>query len=378
MKGRTRKTVIIFLLFAVVLVAVFIGKKIIDISAANTNVTTSKTVVSHQLEKSLLERTTLDTVRLSNKNKEKLSENNRILSKKEFIGAFLGVRNNKLVYSWRNGYSNTSPNTSFNVNSSVLVGKYQTVLDQALLLSLVNRGYVKLTDELSKYDVSSGAVGKLTVKQLLRNESHLYVRKQSIATIQNPRNKEYSNTLFKKGKSGMSDWVAADTFIKRIVIARATSKSYESIFGQELTNKLGLSNTRFFNARQTYTNDVASYDKKIVNNTRVQSKKLVIKKRSLNGNTLRMSLADIVLSLNGIEKNKLFDSKYTQYFEDYIEQSGVGSLNESVFTYNGNVAGQALAIKSNFDTQSTVVLITNYSDSDVSLTKHLSQLYRIL
>ncbi|ETF11975.1 serine-type D-Ala-D-Ala carboxypeptidase [Lactiplantibacillus plantarum 4_3] len=91
-----------------------------------------------------------------------------------------------------------------------------------------------------------------------------------------------------------------------------------------------------------------------------------------------MSLADIVLSLNGIEKNRLFDSKYTQYFEDYIEQSGVGSLNENVFTYNGNVAGQALAIKSNLDTQSTVVLITNYSDSDVSLTKHLSQLYRIL
>ncbi|MDC6106026.1 hypothetical protein, partial [Lactiplantibacillus plantarum] len=108
MKGRTRKAVIIFLLFAVVLVAVFIGKKIIDISAANTNVMTSETVVSHQLEKSLLERTTLDTVRLSNKNKEKLSENNRILSKREFIGAFLGVRNNKLVYSWRNGYSNTS------------------------------------------------------------------------------------------------------------------------------------------------------------------------------------------------------------------------------------------------------------------------------
>lgn len=378
MKGHTQKIAVTLLLLMILGVSIFTGIKVVDTFAANKNAVTTKTVVSQQLEKSLLERTTLDTVKLNNTDKKKLSENNQILSKRQFIGAFIGVRGDKLVYSWRNGYSNTNPNTSFNINSSILVGSYQNVLDQALLLSLVDQGKIKVTDKLSEYQMKGNVFKRLTVKQLLSNESNLYIRKSTISTVQNPQNESYNSSLFKQDKNSESGWVTADSFIKRMLIANVTSQSYESAFDQLIINKFGLSNTRFFNSKQAYTNDVASYDKKIVNNVRVQTKKNTIKKGQLKGNTLRMSLADITLLLNGIERNKLFSSKYNSYFNGNMDDLNAGRVEGSTFTYRTTTSGQTLVVKSNMKAQKTVVLITNYSDSDINFTTRLSQLYRIL
>ncbi len=370
MKSHTKKIAVTLLLLMILGVAIFTGTKVVETFTANKSTVTTKTVVSQQLERSLLERTSLDTVKLNNADKKKLSENNRTLSKRQFIGAFIGVRGNKLVYSWRNGYSNTNPNTSFNINSSILVGSYQTVLDQALLLSLVDQGKIKVTDKLSEYQMKGDIFKKITVKQLLNNESNLYIRKSLISNVQNPKNQSYSSSLFKQDKTSESGWVTADSFI--------TSQSYENAFDQLIVNKFGLSNTRFFSSKQAYTNDIASYDKKIINDQRVQTKKITIKKSQLKGNTLRMSLADITLLLNGIEKNELFSSKYNSYFNDNINDLNSGYVDGSTITYHATISGQTLAVKSNVKTQRTVVLITNYADSNISLSTRLSELYRIL
>ncbi|MGA3391699.1 serine hydrolase [Lactiplantibacillus pentosus] len=378
MKSHTKKIAVTLLLLMILGVAIFTGTKVVETFTANKSTVTTKTVVSQQLERSLLERTSLDTVKLNNADKKKLSENNRTLSKRQFIGAFIGVRGNKLVYSWRNGYSNTNPNTSFNINSSILVGSYQTVLDQALLLSLVDQGKIKVTDKLSEYQMKGDIFKKITVKQLLNNESNLYIRKSLISNVQNPKKQSYSSSLFKQDKNSESGWVTADSFIKRMLIANATSQSYENAFDQLIVNKFGLSNTRFFSSKQAYTNDIASYDKKIINDQRVQTKKITIKKSQLKGNTLRMSLADITLLLNGIEKNELFSSKYNSYFNDNINDLNSGYVDGSTITYHATISGQTLAVKSNVKTQRTVVLITNYADSNISLSTRLSELYRIL
>ena len=92
----------------------------------------------------------------------------------------MGIKNNQLIFSGSNGYSNASTGKKFNVSSMFNGGKYQDYLNDAILIRLIEKGKIKETEQLSRSIPTLKDYGDISVRQFLVNGSGLYVSKNRI------------------------------------------------------------------------------------------------------------------------------------------------------------------------------------------------------
>lgn len=329
---------------------------------------------SKRLNNNLTRKSNLNAMNLSAGKQERLSKlNKKYLNQNKVIGAVVGVENNNVAFSWQNGYANAQLSNIFRMDSNFLVGNYQSVLDVAMILDLASSRKINLTQSMKKYSVKEP---NLTIKKFLLQGTKLYIKKENISDFLNAKSKSHADTfLTYKKKIGM---VSADKSIRKKIIMIATGSSYTSAVNKLLVAQLGLSGTRVYEAADSQADDVVGYRYYRENGVNSQSKPITISKSYDNYLLLRMSIADMVISVNGILQNKVFNSTYTRIFTDSVKKLSGNSISSELYEYSGNTFGQYLKIKSSKNGKKIIVFVNNFPNKSVSETELLDQFYSLL
>lgn len=95
--------------------------------------------------------TNFTTNNLSGKSEQRFNQIGRNVSNSRFYGAYLGASDNKLRFSAFYGRSNVHAKAAFKMDTAFLMGNYQELLNNAMILKLVEQNKLDLTTKLSSY-----------------------------------------------------------------------------------------------------------------------------------------------------------------------------------------------------------------------------------
>jgi len=142
---------------------------------------------------------------------------------------------------------------------------------------------------------------------------------------------------------------------------------------------MGLHDTRFYSETVTQANDAFGYSFLENNGAYVQQNIFRPEKKTLGTNELRMSVSDIVVSLQQILSNKLFDKQYNALFYKMNNSSNFGSkFDKKNYRLNLSTSGQFICGKANLSGSKLVFLISNFPAKDINNTNETAYLYKLI
>lgn len=376
-KNKSKKSfLLIVILF--VLVALMTCVLISTLKKSKTGVETSSDRIvgtdNTSLEKTLLTTNNLGSSRLTSTEAERLTTINKNLSQKKFFGAFVGVKNNKILFSAKFGYANVQLRNVFRLDSNFIVGQYQNLINDALILNLVKNGKLDLSSKVSTY--IPGLKSSIKVKSLLTNSINLYAKSSVVNDISNGEaNKADLKNI---STSAYSKYVLANSSLKKVLIAKANKTTYAQAIDALFVENLNLQNTRALISDSFQANDVRSYKNSVESGESVQQNEVDTGDLYLNQYNLRMSLSDILLSMSGILRNRLFVQKYDHLFDMAINSEQGISSSSKVITVNTKAYGQYVSVMTNDSTGKIAVSVSNYPNKKVNVQKLNKSIFDLL
>jgi len=341
-------------------------------SEYNSNVK-KKPVNKKTLDTVLLESTGLNVKRELKADQINIVANeDKILNKYQFKGAYIGIENDDIAFSNGFGYSNANTQSVFNMNSTFLVGEYKAFLNNAMFVRLIQEKRINLDDSVQKYLPQLNSNVDITVGQLLKNNKGLYV----------PKNVFLKKDILKMtqvGENRQKGFQNVSLEVKQILLTNILKEKYLAALENKLILPLELSDTRLYVKQNKQANDVVGYKYVRKNKMLIQRDTIPVTKASFSNNQLIMSFSDIILSVQKILSNKLFERKYNKIFYEMNNAEGVGSnFKDGEYIFNSRNFGQSLNIRVNLTGSKLVLVVANYPNKKLKNVEIVDRLFPLL
>jgi len=341
-------------------------------SEYNSNVK-KKPVNKKTLDTVLLESTGLNVKRELKADQINIVANeDKILNKYQFKGAYIGIENDDIAFSNGFGYSNANTQSVFKMNSTFLVGEYKAFLNNAMFVRLIQEKRINLDDSVQKYLPQLNSNVDITVGQLLKNNKGLYV----------PKNVFLKKDILKMtqvGENRQKGFQNVSLEVKQILLTNILKEKYLAALENKLILPLELSDTRLYVKQNKQANDVVGYKYVRKNKMLIQRDTIPVTKASFSNNQLIMSFSDIILSVQKILSNKLFERKYNKIFYEMNNAEGVGSnFKDGEYIFNSRNFGQSLNIRVNLTGSKLVLVVANYPNKKLKNVEIVDRLFPLL
>ncbi|CAJ1227016.1 hypothetical protein LXEBMM8_EKPBGFGD_01053 [Lactiplantibacillus xiangfangensis] len=346
---------------------VFLGNQIFDSIKSHPRVTPSSEKVN--LETTLSQGTNLNVNKIDSKKQASLEKLVEDLNEDKFFGAYLAVKNEKLVLATRFGVANAKIGNVFRLNSPFVIGDLQTLYNNAMLLKLVQDSKIDLDEDVRSYLPELKMERKITVRDLLFNKVSVFVKSKYLNEFETP------DFLRKIKKSNSKDSVLANDFIKGKIISKVDNMTYADAFESLITEKMGLTNSRVITSNSLWTNDVLSYKYMIENKLPVQKDEIDIKTIQNSNYTIRMSLSDLALSTNKMLKSSYLNKKMAKLYKKSMPSSYKQS---NGYLLSTSKSGQYIKIKTDSSGKNMLIVASNFPNKKMLLNTLLKRLQVIV
>lgn len=361
----------VFLLFLGMLFLVYKYQSADRVSNSRSVQNQSNVAIDSNFENALVSRTTLDVRgNLTDRQSQKLDVQTNYLEKKQFFGAYISVVNNKVLFSGNSGMANADTANSFKLDSTLMVGDYQELIDNGLLLKLIDKRNIALTDKVNKYIPGLKNEPELTLSDLIVNGSNLYLNKK----YTNLEAEHLKGSYFVERASHSKQFEPGDVFLKRMLISKWSQYNYRETVNKLFVNPMNLTNTTFYNSDSVQANDVIGY-KYLKKEKKLIQKNAVLVDSSQS--QLKMSVRDILISFKALGSNEVFPKKYNSIYKKSFNNINSANYTNKKYTVNTKSFGQYIYIKSNSDCKHIVIVVTNYDNPAIRFEKVLNKLFEI-
>jgi len=296
------------------------------------------------------------------------------LDKDHYIGAYLGIKNNKIKLSGSAGYANLGTTTEFRINSPFLAGQYQEIINNAIILHYVSAGKIKLTDKVGKFVSNSGSI---TIKDLLQNRTQQYISLKQLKTLDGNKQDLFKNIQL---VSKHSSDIAVEPVLKVVLVSRLSGKSYAYTIQSLIVSPMGLTNTRIYtSSADSQSNDVESYKYATTNRIPNQEKMIQLPDPLLGIDQLRMSISDIVISYTEMMNNQLFLKKYDSVFLDSVQAvSSKNKISSAKQYISFKTHNQTILMQYNSKEKNLLIVGSNYPNKKLTDSELFNSLEKIL
>jgi D-alanyl-D-alanine carboxypeptidase len=178
----------------------------------------------------------------------------RLAEKNKAMGSLIVVRDGKILYSRAIGYSqiNGSEKRPLTTANRFRIASITKMFTAAMILQLVEKGKLRLTDTLDKFLPQIPNARKITIVQLLAHRSGIpNVRRDqnsqgNVNTI--PITKDEMLALIAKATpdfepDAKQSYSNSGYFLLGLIIEKVTGKPYEEALKERITSKIGLKDT---------------------------------------------------------------------------------------------------------------------------------------
>lgn len=272
--------------------------------------------------------------------KEQLKRKNDRLTKQNFFGVYVGIKNNHVIFTGQNGRANVTLGSAYKLHSVLMAGKYQEFLNNAMIVRLASNHEVDLNRRLSSY-LPGIDTGKLTVKGFLLHGSSLFISQKNASDVSLIPHRNYDGLELSKTRLRSS--ISADNLIKCLLLSKVKDEAYYKAFRQIAGDKMNLNNVDFKMSYSNEANLIISYYKR--NKDTAKMKAVKIDDSVLGLNTMRMSIADVLASFNAIYSNDFFGESYNSIFMKSIMNSNLVTKSGNTITLSAGSYGQEFTIK---------------------------------
>lgn len=219
---KRRKSKSLLLLF---LLVVFLGALVMliySISSLESNQDLKRdNITKPDVYDNLLKQTLLVQRKPANKEKEKtVNKVSSKLKKDGFSGAYLGIKNDEIIFSDKIGNANNKTNSSFKLTSSFFVGKYQDFLKDALIINFIDNGQINLNESIGDYIPGLQVHNKIQIKDFLTDDYDFFIDKNKINMVGSLNSKRFQYKYIddKKSKNKSID---AHSLMKTAIIDKS-------------------------------------------------------------------------------------------------------------------------------------------------------------
>lgn len=373
---------------ALVLIIAVLGALIIreiKVSSVTNSVQSSKlkTIKTASLADIPSLQTNFTVNNLSGKSEQHFNQIGRSVSNSRFYGAYLGASDNKLKFSAFYGRSNVHAKAAFKMDTAFLMGNYQELLNNAMILKLAAQNKLDLTTKLSNYFPNESLLSNYTVADLLSNKFTLYISTDDNAKLRIDKYSTMSKLKLveKQTKKNEQHMHIANSTIKAVLISHVTKTSYEKAFDQLILANLKLSNTRLVrNTSDIATNDVKGYNYYVSSGYPTQRNLSPFDTILFGSNQLRMPLIDVAVSYKKIFDNSYFPKKYNDIFYRSLKKFNLVNSNRKnqIYAFTSTEAGQKVTVQYNAAKNNLVVVGENFPNKRLKTGILISQLTKIL
>lgn len=339
---------------------------------------TKYSVAGDNLSNTLVKNTTLGVDNFPQQDRVRFRTINGKLYKQHYIGAFIGVKQGKIMYSNSMGKANARLNNDFRSDTTVFAGQFQSLINNTMILKLVKEHKLSLKDKIGTSVSGIKKSDDMTIRQLLSDGSSLYIRKNELNTkgiVPNPdKVKLYTN------KTNNSKYIKADEVIKLLLLCKTEGMNYSQVVNKLLVNQISLSNTRVVNAKDdTQANDAISY--KYTSNEGVPTQtKNGLMAQSYNGiPVIRLSLSDLVVLVNEQFAKSTFSGEVKSVYLASLSQSMKHYIvKSSSYVFSSEYSGQYIGVVVSKSGKKQSVVISNYPNRLSTVYGVAAKLYTLL
>lgn len=354
LKNRRRVYLVIFIL-CFFLLLLWSASKISVLSNDSNSLDNKEEVSEDSLEGQLLRSTALNVNNLTGKKREKVWSLNEDIIKKKFFGAYVGIDNTTIKISYGNGYSNIDTHNTFGLDSVFFVGKYQDIVNNAMLLNLMSKYNLVLTQKVGKV-LGNRKLNNTTFKDIIENKVDFYISSKSIYNNRRLEEKSFPHIyLTKTRKHG----VLANPYVKAELISKVSGKSYSEVVNELFVKKMGLHDTRIANSL-TQANDVKMYKNEKSKKGNVSQIKIKDEQYYQSNKYMKMSFVDMMISFRKITNGSLFKKKYMSTFDNALDSYGY--YKNGYLNIDSNMNGQAVYMSISRNKKKMLVFVTNVSN----------------
>jgi len=328
----------------------------------------------NELQKSLYQQTSIGKWNLSNKSQVDLWQKNvKKLAGAQFFGAYVGVLNNKVVLADKRGLANASTENPFSLESVFFVGDYQDTLNTVMLVELVKDKKINLSKKVSSYlKIKNGSIN---VRDLLTGETNFYIEKKYVD--HKAIDQKYDLKRVTQKKSFHRNYVSANNILKMFLIEKTSGTDYNNALSKYIIQPAGLMNTRLYNPNNKLANDVIGYKRQKKEGRYVQSKSVPIEMNYSGITPLRMSISDILITINFIQNNGYFSRGYNKLFSQFVKGTPF-TFDSDGCKLTTKKSGHYLALRANSDGSKIALTVANYPNKTVSVYTENNLMYSIL
>ncbi|MBM6585930.1 serine hydrolase domain-containing protein [Pediococcus acidilactici] len=173
----------------------------------------------------------------------------RALSPTGFSGTAILIQNNQIVDSYTAGTKDNESGKKNQLTTAYEIDSLQKSLTAGLVMTLVNRHEIALTDHLNQYITGIPGSAEVTIRQLLDMTSGLSLPKLSYKGDSLPRTQYLKilrrNVKFQSQKYGKWNYQPVNYVLLSMILEKVTGDSYQQLFAERYTGKLKLQQTVF-------------------------------------------------------------------------------------------------------------------------------------
>lgn len=290
------------------------------------------------------------------------------LSKQNFIGTILIMKNNKIVFDKSYGYANHALNIKNNINTSYPIASLQKSITAALVMKQVINHRLSLSDKLNKFYPQVPNSQNITIRQLLNMTSGLKPNKTmtSLSNSDTQFINFYANHSI-DSNNGVWDYQAINYYLLVGIIEKVTHESYSSLVNKEIIEPLHLRHTAFIN-NQEMANFICSYSCEKANNPYyhcIFNNSEEILRQELGTGNLICSANDIYKIDKSLVTGDLLGKENSRILYQPINSTYTAGLyphndnNHLYFTSYGRIRGYWSAIVISKNGKNAIVMLSN-------------------
>ncbi|ETY74179.1 peptidase S12 [Lactiplantibacillus fabifermentans T30PCM01] len=318
------------------------------------------------------------------KNKAAGKQITQILKADHFVGTALVVRNNKVLYRKGFGYANARDGRLNGPDSKYQILSIQKSITATLLMQLVQKHRLKLTDKVSKFYPSLPGAEQTTIRQMLDMTTGFRLAQGSTANLSEKQVVDYAvnHTKFTAAKLGKFNYSSVNYLLLAGIIRQLTGKTYQQVFTTNIIRRLKLKHTGFVihglgqhatTGYQAKTGEIKpTYDAAFVETTAMMN-------NELGTGQVYMSVGDLFKVEQAIETGKLITPKNVEILHTRTATGtyGGGVYNETpqVYRSHGLGYGYESVVRMSTTGKTGVVLLSNYYRNATSTLAPAQKIY---
>lgn len=303
------------------------------------------------------------------------------LSPTGFSGSAILVKNKQIVDSYTAGMEDNEGGKKNRLTTAYEIDSLQKSLTAGLVMTLVCRHVIALTDPLSQYISGIPGSSEINIRQLLDMTSGLSLPKINFKGDSLTRKKYLKiireNVKFDPKKYGKWEYQPVNYVLLSMIAEKVSGDSYEQLFTERYTGKLNLQQTVF-------ATDTTGYN--VAKGYRIKKQRDVIKQvlqnpsvaaieSELGTGQVYMSVTDFYKALSGLLDSSLLGKQMTQMLyrpSNYAQvryHGGLYTNHQAFYGANGYGYGFETHVRISPDGKKAIIVFSNQQPDKIKKPK---------